>query len=179
MALSSVSGGLLSDRLIARGHPPVAVRRSFLVIGLAGTALLLPAVLLPRLGWALGGLFLSCLTFGIYASNLYSLTQTLAGPEAAGRWTGLQNACGNMAGICSTLVTGWLIQKTGSFTFAFLGASISCILGAASFWLFVREEHPDIFSPGIDSNALVSQVAQDFHLHGATHHRLEEQSETS
>ncbi len=58
------------------------VRRGFLVTGLVLTAVLLPSVLLPRIEWAIAGLFLSCLAFGIYASNVFSLTQTLGRPRS-------------------------------------------------------------------------------------------------
>ena len=154
MAASSLGGGILSDKLIRANRPPVAVRKSFLVAGLASTAVLLPMVLLPKLGWVLGALLLSCLAFGVYASNLYSLTQTLAGPEASGRWTGLQNACGNVAGICSTLATGWLVQRTGSYSIAFFAAGLACFIGGCSFLLLVRENGPDIFnSAGLRWNA--------------------------
>ncbi|MCX6629748.1 MAG: MFS transporter [Candidatus Solibacter sp.] len=140
MAVSSLAGGVLADRWISRGGVPVRVRRGFLVTGLILTSAILPSVLLPRVEWAVAGLFVACLAFGIYASNLFSLTQTLAGPEAAGRWTGLQNACGNLAGIVSPMLTGWLVTRTGGFTAAFLAASLACLLGAASFGLLVREQ---------------------------------------
>jgi ACS family D-galactonate transporter-like MFS transporter len=140
MAVSSLAGGVLADRWISRGGVPVRVRRGFLVTGLILTAAILPCVLLPRIEWAVAGLFVACLAFGIYASNLFSLTQTLAGPEAAGRWTGLQNACGNLAGIVSPMLTGWLVTRTGGFAAAFLAASLACLLGAASFGLLVREQ---------------------------------------
>jgi ACS family D-galactonate transporter-like MFS transporter len=149
MAVSSISGGILADRWISRGASAVAVRRGFLVTGLVTTALLLPSVLLPRIEFAVAGLCLACGAFGIYASNVFSLTQTLAGPEAAGRWTGLQNACGNLAGIVSPILTGWIVGKTGSFAFAFLAAGLACLLGASSFAILVRdpgENHGQISS---------------------------------
>jgi MFS family permease len=139
MALSSITGGVLADRRIARGASPVRVRRAFLVTGLVLTAVLLPSVLLPRLEWAIGGLLLSCLAFGIYASNVFALTQTLAGPDAAGRWTGLQNACGNLAGIVSPALTGWIVNRTGHFAIAFLAAGLACLCGASSFRFLVRD----------------------------------------
>jgi MFS family permease len=139
MALTSIGGGILSDRWISRGASPVRVRRGFLVVGLLMTALFLPTVLLPRIEWALAGLFLSCLSLGVYASNLWPLTQTLAGPMAAARWTGFQNAFGNLAGIVSPIVTGWIVAHTGRFAFAFLAASLACVAGAASFGLLVRD----------------------------------------
>jgi dipeptide/tripeptide permease len=81
------------------------------------------------------------LAFGFYASNLFALTQTLAGPESAGRWTGVQNAAGNLAGIASSILTGWLVAKTGQFAIAFVAASLACLLGAASFFFLGRSSH--------------------------------------
>ncbi len=140
MAISSLSGGLLADHWVSRGASPVKVRRGFLVTGLLLTSMLLPLALLPRIEFAVAGLFAACFTLGIYASNLYALTQALAGPAASGRWTGLQNACGNLAGIVGPIVTGWLITKTGGYTVPFLAASVSCILGASSFGFLVKEK---------------------------------------
>lgn len=141
MAVSSIGGGVLADRLVARGCSPVPVRKGFLVAGLVATAILLPTALFSSVGWALTGLLGSCLAFGFYASNLFALTQTLAGPEAAGRWTGVQNASGNLAGIASSILTGWLVAKTGQFAIAFVAASLACLLGAANFFFLVRSSH--------------------------------------
>ena len=48
---------------------------------------------------ALALLTLACLAFGIYTSNLFAITQSLAGPRAAGKWTSFQNGFGNLAGV--------------------------------------------------------------------------------
>ncbi len=139
MAITSISSGIFSDYLISRGAPVVQVRKGFIVTGLTLTAMFLPTTLLPRLEFALAGLFLSCLSLGIYASNLFPLTQTLAGPLAAGRWTGIQNACGNVAGIVSPAATGWIVASTDRFAYAFFAASASLLIGAASFGFLVRD----------------------------------------
>lgn len=138
MALSSVTCGILADHWISGGASAIKVRRGFLVTGLIATAALLPTTLLPRIEFAVAGLFMACLSFGVYASNLFSLTQTLAGPEAAGRWTGFQNACGNLAGIASPLLTGWIVTRTGKFEIAFVAAGMACLLGACSFGFLIR-----------------------------------------
>ena len=44
-------------------------------------------------------LLFSCVGFGAYASNVFAITQTLAGPGAAGQWTGVQNGFANLAGV--------------------------------------------------------------------------------
>lgn len=138
MAISSIAASLVADRWISRGASPVRVRRGFLVTGLTLAAVLLPLALIPRIEWALAGLFITCLVLGLYFSNLWALTQTLAGIHAAGRWTGMQNACGNIAGVLSPLAAGWIIHRTGRFTWAFAAASVACLAGAASFGLLVR-----------------------------------------
>ena len=136
MAVTSLIAAQLSDWLIANGRSPVVIRKRFLAAGLAGTAIFLPAVLLSNLSFALAALFLSCIAFGVYASNIFALTQTLAGPEAAGRWTGLQNAWGNVAGIISAVATGWFVAKTGQYSIAFLAASRLEPAGRRQFLLF-------------------------------------------
>jgi MFS family permease len=148
MIVSSISGGYLADRWISRGASAVRVRRGFASSGLAMSAVLLPLTLLPRVEWALAGLFLTCFAFGSYVSNLWALTQTLAGPQAAGRWTGMQNACGNLAGILSPILTGWLVTRTGHYSIAFLAASLACLGGAASFGLLIRDPNDHRKSAG-------------------------------
>jgi MFS family permease len=138
MAVTSMGGGILADRLIARGGSPVRIRQRFLSVGLLMTALLLPLVLIPRIQWALAGLLAACFAFGIYASNLWALSQTLAGVRAAGRWTGFQNAWANTAGVVAPVLTGLIVARTGRFALAFIGASLACLIGAVSFWLFVH-----------------------------------------
>jgi MFS family permease len=140
MVVSSLGCGILADRLISRGGSAVRVRKAFLVTGLLLTAVFMLGVLSPRGELAIVSLMTACFTFGIYASNLFALTQALAGAGAAGRWTGLQNACGNLAGIVSPVFTGWIVQRTGTFEMAFVCAGIACLAGAASFGLLVENK---------------------------------------
>lgn len=138
MAVTSMGGGILADRLIVRGASAVRVRQAFVCAGLLLTAFLLPSVLISRIEWALAGLLVSCFAYGIYASNLWALSQTLAGAKAAGRWTGFQNACANVAGVVAAMLTGLIVARTGQFALAFMGASLACLVGAASYWFFVQ-----------------------------------------
>ncbi len=137
MVISSLGCGILADRLISKGGAAVKVRKGFLVTGLSLTAVFMLGVLSPRGELAITSLMIACFTFGIYASNLFALTQALAGAGAAGRWTGLQNACGNLAGIVSPMFTGWIVERTGTFAMAFVCAAMACLAGAASFGLLV------------------------------------------
>jgi sugar phosphate permease len=62
------------------------------------------------------------------------MTQTLAGPRASGKWTGLQNGFANLAGASAAWLTGWITQTTGQFYWAFVAAALVVVTGAF-FWV--------------------------------------------
>ena len=71
-----------------------------------------------------------------------SLVKSGAGPEAAGSWTGIQNAVGNLGGVLSPLLTGLIVARTGSYYLAFATASGVLALGAASYLMLIGEIAP-------------------------------------
>jgi MFS family permease len=148
MAASSLCGGFLSDYLITRGSNPSKVRKSFAGCGL----LLCGAAIAPvafvgdaRLSVAL--LTAACVALGMFSSNVWAITQTLAGPLAAGKWTGIQNAIGNLGGVVSPLVTGWIVSLTGSFLLAFLAATAVLLLGTTAYLSLIGEIRPLVWLP--------------------------------
>jgi MFS family permease len=76
------------------------------------------------------------IAYGVYSSNLWATTQTLAGPQAAGKWTGVQNLIGNLAGILAPAITGLVIDRTGRFLGAFAITAAIALLGSLS-WVFL------------------------------------------
>ena len=81
-------------------------------------------------------LMLTGLAFGLSSSNLWAITQRLAGPQAVGRWCGLQLFVSNTSGIISPAVAGFLLDRTGHFFWPFLIVSILLWIGALA-WIFV------------------------------------------
>ena len=130
IALVSLSGGWLADRWIGRGGSPTLVRKTFAGWGLALSTIILPVALIKDETSAMALLFLACVAFGIYTPTIFAITQTLAGPLAAGKWTGLQNGFANLAGVLAPLVTGWIMQVTGQFYLAFVVAAVVAMAGA-------------------------------------------------
>jgi len=133
VAVSSVTSGWLSDRWIARGATATRVRKTFAGMGLALATIILPVALVRDARLAMGLLMLACVSYGMFASNVYAITQTLAGPRAAGKWTGVQNGFGNFAGVVGPWLTGWLVQQTGDFYLSFAVAAGVSLTGAAIF----------------------------------------------
>jgi cyanate permease len=80
---------------------------------------------------AMALLMLACAFIGMWSSNLWAITQTLAGPRAAGKWCAMQNGVGNLAGVAAPWVTGWVVERTGQFYFAFLVAAMVALAGSA------------------------------------------------
>ena len=109
--------------------------------GLAGT------------NWAIAFLLLASAAYGFNASNLFAITQTLAGPRASGKWTGLQNFCGNLAGIAAPAITGFVAERTGNFVWAFLLTGLVSIIGAVCWFFVVGRIEPVVWGAERTPNA--------------------------
>jgi ACS family D-galactonate transporter-like MFS transporter len=79
------------------GSLVVPISLTFMIVGLvsAGTFLLASSLSGPTL--SVGLLIFVGVSPGMNNSNVWSMTQALAGPQASGRWTELQCAFGNLS----------------------------------------------------------------------------------
>jgi MFS family permease len=82
------------------------------------------------------------LAIGLFSSNVWAITQTLAGRAAAGKWSGIQNAAGNLGGVVSPLLTGLIVSRTHSFFLAFACAAIALVMGAGAYLFLVGDVVP-------------------------------------
>ncbi len=80
-------------------------------------------------------LLLAFACYGLLGSNLFAITQALAGPRASGKWTGLQNFFGAGAGILAPSLTGFIVNVTGSFVWPFAITMLITALGSLC-WVF-------------------------------------------
>ena len=133
---SALVCGWLSDRWIASGASVTRVRKTFTVGGSFCVGIFLAASILAPEQFSLGLLFLAGASYGLFSSNFTAITQTMAGPQAAGRWMGAQNFIGNLAGWVAPTLTGILVQRTGHYLWPFLIAGMVAVAGAAN-WLFM------------------------------------------
>jgi len=136
-AISSTVFGKLSDRWIASGGTPTSVRKRLSALGKIGMGIFLAASAVAPdavLIWTLAfvGVFM-----GMSACNIWAMTQTLAGPTMVGRWTGVQNFAGNLSGAVAPALTGFLLDRTGSFHWPFFITAAVAWAGALSWMLVV------------------------------------------
>jgi ACS family D-galactonate transporter-like MFS transporter len=136
-AAVSTLAGWLSDLWIRSGATPTLVRKTFTAGGMAlcGSLLCLSSFIPDQRAFIVVFL-MGMVAFGIPCSNIWAITQTLAGPRAAGRWTGFQNGIGNLAGMVVPVVTGEVLRRTGHFSAAFVALVVVALLGSAC-WLFM------------------------------------------
>jgi ACS family D-galactonate transporter-like MFS transporter len=142
VAAVSLLSGWFSDRLIARGLSANKVRKTAVASGLLLATLMLPAMLIRNNSVSIALLTTACASFGLFSSNCWAISQTLAGPHAAGKWTGIQNALGNLPGMLGVWFTGWVIEFTGHYRAAFVIACGFLIIGAFSYLVVVRRLEP-------------------------------------
>ena len=135
-AVFTAISGWVSDRWIASGGSPTLVRKMFVVVGqtCSGICLLLCSFTHPAVSVAC--LLLAFSFYGFYVAHVWAITQTLAGPRAAGQWFGVQNFFGSVAGILAPVVTGFIVNRTGDFFWPFAIAALISVLGSLC-WVFV------------------------------------------
>jgi MFS family permease len=145
-ALSSFACGRIGDRWIAAGVTRTGVHMTFMISGLVGTGgcLLATSIVGPTLSVAL--LLLTGASLGSTIASVFPITQTLAGPRASGRWTEMQCAFGNTSGALASAVTGFLLDRTGNFFWAFAVAAVLCIAGVLTWLLLVCPVEPVIWT---------------------------------
>ncbi len=147
IGVAAVLAGWWADRLISKGGSPTKVRKSFIAGGLLLNTLMLPASMAESDTLSLGLFFAACFALGLTTANHWAVTQTMAGPLAAGKWTGMQNAFGNIAGVVGPYLTGVIVERTGSFYLAFVTVAVVVVLGAASFVFVIEDIKPIHWGP--------------------------------
>jgi MFS transporter, ACS family, D-galactonate transporter len=128
--------GLLSDFWMRHGGSTTLVRKSVMgagsIIAMVATMGCALASLDTYFPWLLGA-GVGC---GMMGVGVFAYSQTLAGPQAAGKWTGLQNGFGNFAGVIGPALTGFVVDKTGNFLAPFAITAALLLIGGIA-WVFI------------------------------------------
>jgi MFS family permease len=135
-ALSALLGGWMVAIWRRSGRSPSGFYKSLMAFAhLASMGAMVGMAVLPIQG-CIACLWLCEIGLGVSSPGVYAIPQIVAGPTAAGRWVGVQNACGNLAGFFAPLITGVLLDATGHFSGAFLLAGAVNVLGLVG-WLWM------------------------------------------
>jgi len=141
-ALASVLTGRVSDRWLAAGASTNRVRMTGLLTGLAGIVVCMSICALAGPLTSVLAMLGCGICLGIVTPALFATVQTLAGPEAAARWQGMQSFFANSAGIIAPVITGVVVDRTGAFSAGFLIAAVLAVVGMIAYGLIVRRIEP-------------------------------------
>ncbi|MGE4064923.1 MAG: MFS transporter [Rhodospirillaceae bacterium] len=135
-AVCALAMGALADRWIRAGRSADLVYKgSMAALHIGGIGCMFAMAYLDLFGLTIA-LFVFNVLLGIASPGYYAVAQIIAGPEAAGRWVGVQNAIGNTAGFIALPLTGYLVDTSGGYTSAF---AVAAAVFAAGFicWVWV------------------------------------------
>ena len=141
-AASALAVGWLSDLWMQAGASANRVRKTFIVASHFGVALAMLGCAIGNTAVAVASLFLAGVFFGLNTPNIFAIGQTLAGPRAAGKWIGIQNCIGNIAGVAAPIITGIVIDRTGQFFWAFVVAGAIALAGIVAWGIVIRRVSP-------------------------------------
>lgn len=140
---STLIAGWVSDRLVGRGVSPSIARRGMAAGGLGvASCLVFSSLLSGHQVASLTLLAICCVGYGAFSSNHWAITQTLAGPAMAGRWSSLQNGLANFSGIMAPWVAGLVLAHEGNSRLAFSIAGLMSLTGALAWGVLVWRVEP-------------------------------------
>jgi MFS family permease len=135
-------GGWLVDFLIQRGKNPVRVRQ---VVLIGGTALGLGILGAANAHSTTTALFwISVSIGGLSAASPvgWSIPSLIAPKESVGTLGGILNFGNQLAGIAAPIVTGYVVQATHSFFWAFAVAGVFLLIGIAGYVFLLGSMEP-------------------------------------
>ena len=138
-AVAALATGWLTDRWIRNGSTPTRVYKPIMAFAQLGSFACMAAMaVLPATG-SVAALLVFEFIAGCSYPGLFAIPQIIAGPKATGRWVGVQNACGNIAGMVAPVLTGYLVDRTGRFDLAFALAAMVSVVGFIGWvWILPR-----------------------------------------
>ena len=134
--LGTLAGGWLGDYLIQHGISTTVSRKSIIAGGLSGSTVLVISAAYVEQSWLAVTLLTLCIgCLRLATGSVNSLPIDLAPALMVGSLTGIQNFFGNIGGLLAPIVTGYLVNATGSFAGSFVVAGCMALFGAISYML--------------------------------------------
>jgi MFS family permease len=135
-AAAEAVGGWTAGRMIRRGAALSFVTKAFITAGFAVGLLIIPAAL-AETATASVAFLLAASVAGIGCGSLIAIPKICARPDEVALWVGIMNCAGNIGGVIAPLVTGVVVQRTGSYVPAFFVVSVVLVVGIFAYTVVV------------------------------------------
>jgi MFS transporter, ACS family, glucarate transporter len=134
--IGGLAGGVLSDRLLKRTGSIDVARKAPLVIGMLLATLIIACVFVEA-EWMVVTL-MAVAFFGKGVASLgWAVMSDVSPKQLAGLAGGVFNTFGNVAGIVTPIVIGYIVGATGSFDWALIFVGAHCLLTIFAYLVIV------------------------------------------
>ena len=136
----AVALGKLSDRLLSRESVHAGRRRVMLAVLLLTTSIILAVPFLDNL-WAIVAVLAIARSTGAAGSalNFALVTDLVRNPADIGKVTSITVLGGNSFGMLGPIVTGYVVQLSGSFNGTFVVTGVLALIGATATLTMTRQ----------------------------------------
>jgi ACS family D-galactonate transporter-like MFS transporter len=132
--LATLGGGWLGDYLVKRGVTTRRSRKGIIGTGLTAATLFVTSAAFVKQDWLAVTLLTLCVgSIRLTTGSVNSLPIDLTARAAVGTLSSIQNFFGNIGAVLAPIVTGYLVNATGSFTIALVVAGGLALFGAAAY----------------------------------------------
>ncbi|WP_229671743.1 MFS transporter [Lentibacillus kapialis] len=133
-------GGLVSDYLLRKGLTPINSRKIPIVVA----AILAAVSVMPVPFISSTSISVLLLSIGFFASSvppsvMWTLNTDVAPQGRVASLAGIQNFGGFLGGALAPVLTGVIVQTTGSFKLVFITGSLLCIVAAIGYGIILKK----------------------------------------
>ncbi|MFE1599060.1 MFS transporter [Methylobacterium sp. ID0610] len=138
--LGMLCAGQVADRLLARGLSIVNSRKWPVCIGLlGGAAFTVPAAYTPSVTLAVVYICLAMFFINLASAAAWTMVSVAVPKRQVASLGSIQNFGGYFAGSFAPVITGYIVEATGSYVNALLAAALVAVVAAAAYLLLVRK----------------------------------------
>lgn len=136
--IGGISGGIVSDRLLKRGHSLTFARKAPLVVGMLMSTTMIACNYLDSEWLIVAVMALAFFGKGFGALG-WAVVSDTSPKEAVGLAGGLFNFIGSLAAISTPIAIGYIVHGTGSFNGALVFVGANALLTVISYLVIVGE----------------------------------------
>lgn len=138
-ALGMISAGQIADFFARRSSSVITSRKWTVCIGLLGGALAtVPAAYTPDLTWAMVLICIAMFFINLASAACWTMVSVIAPRRKVASVGSIQNFGGYIGGSFAPVVTGWVVQTSGSYEGALVASGVIAVFGALAYGILVK-----------------------------------------
>lgn len=126
--IGSIGGGWLSSSLLKRGWSPNRARKTAMLVCALSVVPIIFAAQVKNLWLAVALIGLAAAAHQGWSANIFTLVSDMFPKQAVGSVTGIGGMAGAIGGMLIALVTGAILETTGSYVPIFIIAGVTYLL---------------------------------------------------